>query len=108
VKYKPKLKYLSVLKHKNAIPKVTTNNSHRLVQKLHSLQALFQLHDQTKTGGHITQLVLLLSLVVQLLLGQVLRHLLLLVLQHSAIMQIWLHYFATNFYYKYFYEKGLL
>jgi hypothetical protein len=63
----------------------STSNSHQLVQRPHSLQAPFQLHDQRMIADHIAQPVLLPLQVVQLLLGQALMHLPLLVPQHSAI-----------------------
>jgi hypothetical protein len=76
--------------------KVQTSNSHQLVQRLHSLQVPLQHYDQRKTEDHITQLFPLLSPVVQLLLGQVLRHPLLQVLLHSGIIQLKLCHFVTH------------
>jgi hypothetical protein len=80
-----------------------TNNSHQLVQRLRSLLALFQLYDQRMIEDHITQPVLLPLSIVQLLLGQALTHLPLLVPQHSAKKFVLLFWMLVSW--KYIYDK---
>jgi hypothetical protein len=78
--------------------KVQISNSHQSVQRLHSLQVPLQHYDQKKTEDHTTQPFPLLSPVVQLLLGQVLRHPPLQVLLHSGIIQLTLYNFVIQIY----------